>query len=222
MPSFPNVAMYSATNMIFGQHAIDYCKSGYATSQGYHYFTFSCGSKGSFSVESCDLVTCAVPSMANADVSSNQSLTYGQSLTVSGDNDHYVDKLTSFTITCEADGLVSGVRSCARTALTLSGTITNQSRILVQEAVVAVSGLTATSEVNGYYTISGIPEGSHTMEVASSGYITSSASLWMYADTSFNPSLYQELASTSGDDVGMEFVAVRLGFPRALGAESLL
>lgn len=31
------------------------------------------------------------------------------------------------------------------------------------------------------------------MEVASSGYITSSASLWMYADTSYNPSLYQEL-----------------------------
>merc|ERR1719322_774122 len=132
--------------------------------------------------------------MTNAHVSSNQSLTYGQSLTVHCENDYYVDKLTSFTITCQADGFVSGVRSCTRTAFTLSGTITNQSGMPVQGAAVTVSGLTATSAVDGYYTISEVPQGSHTMEVASSGYITSSASLWMYADTSYNPSLYQELA----------------------------
>eukprot|EP00450_Noctiluca_scintillans_P001620 CAMPEP_0194485878 /NCGR_PEP_ID=MMETSP0253-20130528/6727_1 /TAXON_ID=2966 /ORGANISM="Noctiluca scintillans" /LENGTH=1972 /DNA_ID=CAMNT_0039325899 /DNA_START=10 /DNA_END=5925 /DNA_ORIENTATION=+ len=195
LPSFPNVAVYSAANMFFGQNAIGYCNSGYATSQGHHYFTFSCDSKGSFSgVESCDVVTCAVPSMTNVHVSSNQSLTYGRSLTVYCDNDYYVDTLTSFTITCQADGLVSGVRSCTRTAFTVSGTITNQSRMPVQGAAVTISGFTVTSEVDGYYSISDIPQGSHTMEVVSSGYITSSASLWISGDTSHNPSLYQELA----------------------------
>ena len=42
--------------------------------------------------------------MTHVHVSSNQSLTHGQSLSCFCENDYYVDELTSVTVTCQADG----------------------------------------------------------------------------------------------------------------------
>ena len=41
--------------------------------------------------------------MTHVHVSSNQSLTHGQSLSCFCENDYYVDELTSVTVTCQAD-----------------------------------------------------------------------------------------------------------------------
>ena len=41
--------------------------------------------------------------MTNVHVSSTQFLTHGQSLSCFCENDYYVDELTSFTVTCQAD-----------------------------------------------------------------------------------------------------------------------
>jgi len=194
-PSFPHVTVPSAGNMHFGQSDTGFCDRGYVTSQGLHSFVFTCASSGSFSgVQSCHVVTCPVPAMSNVHAPSTQSLTYGESLTVFCEDGYHVDELSSFTITCQADGLVSQNKSCVHSVFTVSGTVTNQSRVPVHGATVTISGLTATSAVDGYYIIPEVPQGTHAVEVVSSGYIQSSAPLSISTDTSHNPSLYKELA----------------------------
>ena len=58
----------------------------------------------------CDVVTCAVSSVTNVHVSSNQSLTHGQSLSCFCEIEHFVDELTSFTVTCQRDGVADMFR----------------------------------------------------------------------------------------------------------------
>ena len=53
---------------------------------------------------------CAVSSMTHVHVSSNQSLTHGQSFSCFCEKDYYVDELTSFTVTCQADGVAEMFR----------------------------------------------------------------------------------------------------------------
>ena len=101
-PSFPNVTVLGAGNMHFGQSDIGYCDRGYVTSQGLHYFVFTFASSGSFfGVQSCEVVTCAVPEMSNVTGPSTQSLVYGESLTVSCAECYHADGQSSFTISCQ-------------------------------------------------------------------------------------------------------------------------
>lgn len=62
---------------------------------------------------------------------------------------------------------------------TIEGTVTDDDGNAVSGATVDVQGaaLSATTDANGEYTISGAPEGSHTLEVSSSGFQTETATV---------------------------------------------
>ena len=61
---------------------------------------------------------------------------------------HHVDEPSSFTISCQADGLVGRNKSCARAVFTVSGNVAVQSCAPIQGATVIISGLTAASDVD--------------------------------------------------------------------------
>uniref|UniRef100_A0A7S1FI45 EGF-like domain-containing protein n=1 Tax=Noctiluca scintillans TaxID=2966 RepID=A0A7S1FI45_NOCSC len=181
----------------YGTTHLAYCNTGYVTSKGLKSFVFECGAAGSVvGVEECEIVTCAVPAMTNVKAISVETFEYASPLTVFCKDGFHHGQQQSFSLACQEDGSVIGAASCVESVYTVSGKVVDASDSLpVGGMTVSIAGFTAQTLGDGYFTISKVPVGAHTLQVEGDHYITDTRDVTISEDANHDFSLSKELAS---------------------------